>query len=198
MASDARNWSRSFYLALDRDHVTSAKLRDASITGNLTPWTQSLTDLVAQSLRELGLEVAAKGHRCTALPVEREEYLALDVSAFPGAGDAWRFPVAVFELENSVRDEMVAYALWKLLCVRDALRVVFCYRRARTDASRLIGFLADRVVGSMAIADRERLSADTLVLIGSRSESDTFPYGFFQAWCLNRNLGEFETFKWQE
>jgi hypothetical protein len=37
-----------------------------------------------------------------------------------------------------------------------------------------------------------------LVFVGCRSESDTFPYGFFQAWCLNRNVGRFESFGWQE
>ena len=198
MAVEARDWARSLYAALDGDRSTAAKLREASIAGDLAHWTQVLTGLVAQSLRSLGLEVAAKGHRCTALPVAREEYLALDVAAFRDAQGPWRFPVAVCELENSARDEVVAYALWKVLCIRHALRVVFCYRSARTDAPRLIGSLADHVVGAMALPDRERLSADTLVLIGSRSESDTFPYGFFQAWCLNRNLGRFEPFGWRE
>ena len=75
-----------------------------------------------------GWIVAAKGHRCMALPVEREEYLALDVTAFPNVTSPWRFPVVACELENSARDEVVEYALWKVLCVRRALRVVFCYR----------------------------------------------------------------------
>ena len=195
---DARDWARSLYAALDGDQATAAKLRHASITGDLARWTRALTGLVVQSLRALGLEVAAKGYRCSALPVDREEYLALDVAAFRGAGGDWHFPVAVCELENSARDEVVAYALWKVLCVRDALRVVICYRNARADAPRLIGVLADRVVGAVALADRERLRADTLVFVGSRSESGTFPYGFFQAWRLNHNLGRFETFRWQQ
>ena len=125
MAVDAQDWARSLYAALDGDHRIAAVLRRASVAGDLTRWTQALTGVVAQSLSGLGLAVAAKGHRCTALPVEREEYLALDVTAFPGAGRAWRFPVAVCELENSARDEVVAYALWKVLCIRHALRVVF-------------------------------------------------------------------------
>lgn len=197
-AVNAHDWTRSLYSVLDDDHETSATLREASSTGDLARWTQALTGLVARSLRELELEVAAKGHRCTALPVEREEYLALDIAAFQGAGSSWRFPVAVCELENSARDAVVAYALWKVLCIRDALRVVFCYRSARADATRLIGSLAHGVVGSMEIRDRERLGADTIVLVGSRSESATFPYGFFHAWRLNRNLGQFESFDWQE
>ena len=196
MAVDAQNWARSLYAVLDGDRTVAAVLRHASVAGDLTRWTQALTGVVAQSLSGLRLAVAAKGHRCTALPVEREEYLALDVAAFPDAGSAWHFPVAVCELENSARDEVVAYALWKVLCIRHALRVVFCYRSARTHAPRLIASLSDNVVGRIALPDRERLSADTLVFVGSRSESDTFPYGFFQAWCLNRNLGRFESFGW--
>lgn len=197
MPVDARDWARSLYASLKDDHMTATELRQASVAGDLTRWTQALTGLVAQSMRGLGLEVAAKGHRCTVLPVAREEYLALDVTALPQARSVWRFPAIVCELENSARDEVVAYALWKVLCIRHALRVVFCYRSARADVPRLIRTLSDGVVGAMALQDLERLSADTLVFVGSRSESDTFPYGFFQAWILNRNLGRFETFGWQ-
>ena len=67
-----RNWARSLYAALDGDRTTAAELRQASVAGDLTRWTQALTGLVAQSLRGLRLEVAAKGHRGTVLPVERE------------------------------------------------------------------------------------------------------------------------------
>ncbi|MYA16810.1 MAG: hypothetical protein F4Z28_08610 [Gammaproteobacteria bacterium] len=198
MAVGSRDWTRSLYETLDGDYTTAAELREASIAGDLARWTQALTSLVTRSLRELGLEVAARGHRCTGLPIKREEYLALDVTAFRGVERGWRFPVAVCELENSGSDAVVAYALWKVLCIRDTLRVVFCYRSPRSDARRLIRLLTDGIDGAMAHPDRERLGGDTLVFIGSRSESHTFPYGFFQAWRLNRNLGRFETFGWQE
>ena len=198
MTLDARDWTRSLYATLDGDRGTADKLRDAAIDGDLSRWTQALTDLVAKSLRELGLDVAAKGHRCTTLPVGREEYLALDVAAFERNMDSWRYPVVVGELENSTREDVVSYSLWKVLCIRDTLRVVFCYRSTRADAPRLVASLAERVVGAMSLSDLERLRGDTVVFVGSRNESATFPYGFFQAWCLNRNLGRFETFGWQE
>ena len=139
MAVDARDWARSLYATLDGDRTTAAELRQASLAEDLAGWTEALTGLVAQSLRGLGLEVAAKGHRCTALPVERQEYLALDVTAFSEAGSAWRFPVAVCELENSARDEVVAYALWKdALHPARAARGLLLPERARrcTEADR--------------------------------------------------------------
>lgn len=60
-----------------------------------------------------------------AVAAEGEEYLVLDVTAFRDGGSAWRFGVPVCELENSTRDEVVAYALWKVLCIRQAPRVVW-------------------------------------------------------------------------
>ena len=43
----------------------------------------------------------------------------------------------VIELENSSREDMIAYSLWKVLCVRADLRVVFCYRKQRRSYSEL-------------------------------------------------------------
>ena len=68
----------------------------------------------------MGWRGAARGHKSDLLPVSRSEYLALDVVAFETAGDRrWRFPVGVFELENSPADDLVAYSLWKVCaCAR--------------------------------------------------------------------------------
>ena len=47
---------------------------------------------------------------------------------------------------------------------------------------------------AMPIAERTNLEGETVVVVGSRNEADTFPYGFFQAWKLNTNTGLFERF----
>jgi hypothetical protein len=118
--------------------------------------------------------------------------LGLDVVAFERAGDRrWRFPVAIFELENSLADDRVAYSLWKVLCVRAKLRVLFCYRRDANEASRLVRHLSDEVVRAMEIPERTALGGETLIVVGSRNEAATFPYGFFKEWLFDPNLGRF-------
>jgi hypothetical protein len=128
------------------------------------------------------------------LPVVRSEYLALDAVAFEvgqnGTPSRWPFPVVVFELENSRQDDKVAYSLWKVLCVRALLRVIFCYCRDVAAGSTLVGHLADTVVGSLSIQERVDLVGETLLIVGSRAEESTFPYGFFKDWILDKNTGQ--------
>lgn len=142
MASDlAEQWFSKFIETI-RHHDASAALRDAALKAELAPWTQALTTIVVGTCEGMGWKSAARGHRSSLLPVARQEYLGLDVVAFAPAGDRrWRFPVAVFELENSLADDRVAYSLWKVLCVRAQLRVVFCYREDSTQGSRLVSHL---------------------------------------------------------
>jgi hypothetical protein len=111
-------------------HESFALLREAAIRGQLAKWTGALTGVVCSTCEAMGWKAAAKGNRSTLLPVPRQEYLALDVVAFEPAGDRrWRFPIAAIELENSREDDKVAYSLWKVLCTRADLRIVFCYRK---------------------------------------------------------------------
>jgi hypothetical protein len=145
-----------------------------------------------RNMRENGLEGCCTGHRSSLLPVPREEYLSLDVVAFEATGDRrWRFPVAVFELENSLADDRVAYSLWKVLCVRSQLRVVFCYRQDAAEGSKLVRHLSAEVARAMEIPERTILGGDTLVVVGSRDETTAFPYGFFKDWLFDANLGRF-------
>jgi hypothetical protein len=191
MESVAQRWFEAFMRAV-KTHETSTTLREAMQTGMLKHWTQALTGIVVGTFAQLGWQGAARGHKSDLLPVARSEYLALDVLAFESAGDRrWRFPVGVFELENSPADDLVAYSLWKVLCVRANLRVVFCYRRDANDGAELVRHLADEVVQSMEIPKRSGLGGETLVIVGSRSETATFPYGFFKDWTLDVNTARF-------
>jgi len=184
-------WRDAFFEGL-QTHKTSQPLREATLAGRLGDWTASLTGAVVQSCKDLGWAAAARGHLADVLPVPRNEYLALDVMAFqPATGNRWPLPVAAFELENSPDNDRVAYALWKLLCIRVPLRVLFAYRRESPEGAMLAGHLADNVVGSFSIAERMQLAGETLLLIGSRAEGETFPYGYFKEWLLDTNTGRF-------
>jgi hypothetical protein len=191
MGSVAQVWLSAFMQTV-KTHEASSKLRTAAETGELKPWTEALTGIVVGTFPTMGWHGAARAHRSVLLPVPRAEYLALDIVAFETAGQRrWRFPVGVFELENSPVDDLVAYALWKVLCVRADLRVVFCYRRDANQGAELVRHLADEVVQAMEIATRTGLTGETLLIVGSRSETATFPYGFFKDWTLDANTARF-------
>lgn len=118
--------------------------------------------------------------------------LGLDVIAFEPEGERrWRFPVAVFELENSATDDRVAYSLWKVLCIRSQLRVVFCYRQDAAEGAKLVRHLSAEAKQAMELSERAALGGETLVVVGSRDESKTFPYGFFKDWIYDTNVGRF-------
>ncbi len=59
----------------------------------------------------------------------------------------------------------------------------------------LIRFLDTNGLGSMKIEDRVNLQGDTILVMGYRNKSDTFPYGFFKWWKLDPNIGKFETIR---
>jgi hypothetical protein len=171
-------------------------LKEAALGGRLGDWTRQLTAVVVQSCQRLGWCSAAKGFSLDLLPQAGQEYLGIDVMAFespPAAeGRRWAFPLAAFELENSRDDDRVAYSLWKVLCLRCPLRVVFAYRDDWGQARELIHRLADEVVGAAPLNQRGELRGQTLVVTGSRGEGETFPWGYFKLWELNANLGRFE------
>jgi hypothetical protein len=186
------DWQTAFTQAIRQNEVAYA-LKEAALNQRLGNWTVALTDVCVVSCRQLGWQVSAKGHELDLLPEARSEYLTLDVAAFAPSRSRWRFPVAVMELENSRRNDLIAYSLWKVLCVRASLRVVFCYRAAPDQAAHLIRFLQEDVVLSQAIDTRLSWDGETLVVVGGRSAAETFPYGFFKWWRLEKNTGVFET-----
>jgi len=184
-------WYGKFMDIVQR-HESSTLLKDAAIRGQLGRWTTALTAVVCSTCESMGWKAAAKGNRSTLLPVVRQEYLALDVVAFEPAGDRrWRFPIAAIELENSGEDDRVAYSLWKVLCTRAELRIVFCYRKGAAEGSTLVRHLSEQIALAVGIKERTRIGGETMLIVGSRDESATFPYGFFKEWRFDMNLGRF-------
>jgi hypothetical protein len=184
-------WKDAFFPVVSRFEKASL-LRESALQENLTDWTKYLTEAVVQTCESIGWQAAAKGSKLDTLPIQHFEYLSLDVVAFSfDPGGKWRYPLAAIELENSRDDERIAYSLWKVLCVRSNLRIVFCYRRSFADAPTLVSYLGREVVKALTIEDRLSLKGETYVVVGSRNDSATFPYGFFKWWQLDKNTGNF-------
>ena len=188
-------WLSAFMDALQPREVAEP-LREAASTGSLGEWTRLLTEAVVASCGRLGWPAAAKGHRLKLLPKPGQEYLGIDVMAFPPeggeSGPVWPFPLAVFELEN--QRERAAYSLWKVICVRAELRVVFAYRNDWDQVKELVRSLKHDVIDGFTIEERMTLDDRILVVTGSRGEGETFPYGYFKVWRLNPNTGDFERY----
>lgn len=183
---------RETFFAVVQAGELADDLKQAASAANLGAWTRALTEAAIRTCAGLGLLASAKGHKLELLPIHRSEYLALDVMAFAEGEKRWRFPVAVMELENSAREDQIAYSLWKVLSVRSDLRIVFCYRRNGEEIPALIRHLREEVVEAMGLAGRVKLEGATLLVVGSRSESGTFPFGYFAWWSLDTNTGRFE------
>ena len=182
--SHAHRWRDAFWQT-SQAYETAQRLREAANTERLGLWTQELTSVVIETYRAVGWQAAAKRNVLDLLPIQRQEYLALDVMAFAESRNKWRFPIAVVELENSKRDDVVGYSLWKVLCVRAALRIVFCYRRDVEQSTSLLRYLSDEVFQSLRMEDRTALNGQTLLVIGSRSDAVHFPYGFLSGGSYN-------------
>jgi len=185
-----QQWQEKFWETLKQPESAEG-LKDASIAERLGDWTHILTDVVVKTCESLEWMASAKGHKLSLLPVRRSEYLSMDVMAFAGGNERWQFPIAVAELENSQDMDHVAYSLWKILCVRADLRMLFCYRRNSEDRPQLVRFLGKEVINAMDLPVRTQLQGETLVIVGSRADSGTFPYGFFKWWRLESNTGRF-------
>lgn len=176
-----------------QDPSTAIPLKEAAVASQLATWTTCLTTAVVRSCEALDWRAAGKGHRLALLPQAGQEYLGIDVMAFaPNESGRWPSPLAAFELENSVKDDRVAYSLWKVICLRVGLRVVFAYRPDAERGRELVRVVGDDVVGSLSANQLGALQGETALIVGNRGEGDTFPDGYFKYWLLNADLGRFE------
>jgi hypothetical protein len=193
MADDLfRQWQAAF-MQVVQDAATAAPLKEAALAERLRDWTACLTGTVVRSCEALGWRAAGKGYRLDHLPQAGQEYLGMDVMAFAEAPSArWPLPLAAFELENQAKDDRVAYSLWKVLCLRVGLRVVFAYRTDWERSRHLVNTIGEDVIGGMSPEQRTALDGQTVLVLGNRGEGETFPWGYFKFWMLDTNLGRFE------
>ena len=181
-----------------QDPSTATPLKEAAVNAQLAAWTTCLTTAVVRSCEALGWQAAGKGHPLALLPQVGQEYLSIDVMAFPtGTSDRrapgrWPLPVAVFELENVRKQDRIAYSLWKVLCIRAGLRIVFAYRPDWEQSRAMVSAVSDDVIGGLPLEQLGGLEGQTALVVGNRGEGETFPHGYFKWWLLNRNLGRFE------
>jgi len=194
MADELSSRFRAALMDTLKEERHAEPLRAAALGGRLMPWTKAITSAAVDACARLGWIASAKGHTSELLPVSRGEYLGLDVIAFARGERRWRFPLAVMELENQAREDVIAYSLWKLLSVRATLRVLFCYRKEASKAGPLKTHLQNEVVEAMDLGTRAALEGNTLLVIGRRADAETFPNGFFAWWQLDANTGRFENF----
>ncbi len=190
-SSLAQRWRQELFRVLEAPEW-GAPLREAALAAALGDWSRHMRDAAVATCNRMGWQAAAKGFILRVLPVPRNEYLGLDVIAFPHSTTRWPMPVAVFELENSRHDDRVGYSLWKVLCVRAALRVVFAYRRSTDEGVGLVSQLTESLIGGLPLAERLAITGETFLIIGNRGGAETFPYGYFRAWTLDTNTGRFE------
>lgn len=184
---------RTTFLDVVQEPDVAAPLKAASLAEDLKAWTACLTAAVVASCRRVDWLAAAKGHRLDELPQPGQEYLSLDVMAFGASGPGrWRLPIAVFELENHRTDDRVAYSLWKVLCLRAELRVVFAFRRDWEESRRSVEAISRDVVGSLTVPERMAVAGETVMIIGNRGDGETFPWGYFKMWLLDTNVGRFD------
>ena len=78
------------------------------------------------------------------------------------------------------------------ICAGAALRILFCHRGNREDVSALLRLVSEEAVEAMILAGRTMLQVATLVAVGSRSESETFPFGRLCRWTPDTNTGRSE------
>jgi len=194
----SRNWYQTFLNTLKEPSLASP-LKEAAMRGVMSKWTRFLTTVVVKACNELGWFACAKNHVSKFLPISRGEYLGLDIMAFKRNNRSdnqntdtskWFFPIAVFELENRAESKYIAYSLWKVMCTRAQLRVVFCYRREPQQASALVKEIQNMVFTTLK-PNEFRSFENTMIVVGSRNKSDTFPYGFFKEWVLDIQMRKF-------
>ena len=188
MTAFAQQWQSAFMATVQQQRYAQP-LKQAACREALSDWTIHLTTAVVAACSEIGWRASAKNCPIPAIPVKTKEFLSLDVTAFEPSDKQWPLPIAIMELEN--QGSRIPYSLWKVLCVRAQLRVVFGYSRTTEERASIIKTLQSTVLPDLGLTQLIGIEGETLVVIGSRDQAEQFPYGYFKWWQLDNRAGSF-------
>lgn len=186
-------WYQAFRKQL-RQARWADPLRESALAGRLRQWTAHLTGAVVAACKGVGWTAVARGHLAEVLPVPRQEYLAVDVVAFPsGDPPGWRWPVAAFELENRPDLDAISYSVWKVSVVRCDWGAVFCYRKEPEKIGDLLRGLEKGVMAALfrPATASSPVPSPLLLVVGTRSRAEDFPDGFFKPYLWESRAGHF-------
>ncbi|MCR4433940.1 MAG: hypothetical protein NUV70_07820 [Caldiserica bacterium] len=192
--SDPKEWYKEWYKVFRRLLKYSRwaePLRESALAGELGRWTEQLTGAVVATCDSLGWKAVAKGYPGQALPISKQEYLAVDVMAFPSQVEpCWQRPIAAFELENQLDPNSISYSLWKVSMIRCNFGGVFCYCRQPEEIKDLLRSLTESVMVPL-FSPVDSLDAVVFLVVGTRSKAEDFPDGFFRPYFWDRAYGQF-------
>ena len=132
-----------FFATLHDNRSIADELKAASIDADLARWTSLLTTAVVRSCEQLGWTAAGRGHRCSVLPVGRNEYLSQDVMVFDlHVRDSlsrvtYQFPE---DIADGVR-QCSSVELWNALALQNGATPVnktAVAKRMKTDLSLIV------------------------------------------------------------
>lgn len=113
--------------------------------------------------------------------IDSSEYDSMKESDWNPVG----IPCAAVELENSYDQKRISYCLWKLLCVRAALRVLICYQNNQVNVNNLKERLENLIWQGNLMKGTDD---DLLIIIGSEKGKELPWRNYFTAykWRSNR------------
>ena len=88
---------------------------------------------------------------------------------------------ALRDIERELRDRYARH--YRVICMRSAHEGHACLED--------LAAANEQVAQAMGIQERTRIGGETMLIVGSRNDSGTFPYGFFKDWHYDMNLGRF-------
>ena len=162
---------------------------------NIADWTSSeWTHFLGEVLDEVGKKAEySVVHLRPDNKAESGEYLNIDALYFADKDytsdekEPLVLPRVAVELENSYSSDKIAYCLWKLMCIRTALKVLICYQRNEQKIRDLKARLEAVILDGKLMEGQD---VEVLLLIGNEdSHEDTEWNNYYSVFEWKNNGG---------